>query len=143
MSMASRKKSANGEMGRAKMNIGILQIIFFPIGIANLLIWSIKRLIVTFDSISYRSNLESDCERIEFTLDNKLGGEFHSYLSEGAKVIIEYSGNVYSVRSGNDWIGCLNRNDNSLYEKFAPAVCYIKNTEIVDDNISVTIIGFR
>ena len=118
MSMASRRRNAYGDMKRSKMNIGILQIIFFPIGIANLLIWSFKRLIVTFDSISYRKYLDSDCERIEFTLDNKLGGEIHSYLSEGAKVFVEYSGSVYSVKSGNDWIGCISRDDNSIYEKF-------------------------
>ncbi len=123
----------------------ILYVIFFPLGIAKLLLWAFKKTATANDIAQYNEAVESEMERMSFLLAGIPDDEAKGYLAEGVKLDFELSdeSSMITIRSGQDYIGYIDPRNVKAFEKFFPTEGYVEKFEYVDNEPKVTAIFFK
>ena len=123
----------------------ILYVIFFPLGIAKLILWAFKKTATAGDIAQYSEAVESDRERTSFLLAGMPDDEAKGYLTEGVKLDFELSDetSMITIRSGQDYVGYIDPRHVKAFEKFFPTEGYVEKFEYVDDEPKVTAVFFK
>ncbi len=123
----------------------ILYVIFFPLGIAKLILWAVKKAATAGDIAQYNDAVDSDRERISFKLAGLPDDEAKGYLAEGVKLDFEFNdaSNMHTIRSGQDYVGYIDPRDVKAFEKFFPEEGYVEKFEYIDEEPKVTAIFFK
>ena len=123
----------------------ILYVIFFPLGIAKLILWAVKKAASAGDISQYNDAVDSDRERMSFKLAGIPDDEAKGYLAEGIKLDFELSdeSSMITIRAGQDYVGYIDPRDVKPFEKFFPHEGYVESFEYVDEQPKVTAIFFK